>query len=228
VATSAERARVGGRDLVRRPDSLTKVSITCPQLCSRYIARVIRGVRIGPSPDWLVQRLQTIGIATVNNVVDVTNYVLMECGQPLHAFDLAKLAGPEIIVREALPGEQFLAINHKLYDLQPGMCVIADAERSVALGGVMGGADTEVGEATTDSVDRVGRVRAAVDPHHGSCAGTAQPVVLSFRTGSRSAGRRLGQPPLLPVDPGLAGGELAEGAIDVGPPARRASRWSCG
>ncbi len=82
---------------------LAKVSIECPELCSRYTARVIQGVKIGPSPQWLADRLRTLGIAVINNVVDVTNYVMMECGQPLHAFDLALLRGPEIIVRRAQP-----------------------------------------------------------------------------------------------------------------------------
>ena len=99
---------------------LTKVAIECPQLCSRYTARVLQGVRIGPSPQWMVDRLATIGIPAINNVVDVTNYVMMECGQPLHAFDFAKLAGPEIIVRQSRPGELFEAINHKSYPLEPG------------------------------------------------------------------------------------------------------------
>ena len=94
-------------------DELTRVTLDCPALCPRYTARVIRGVRVRPSPAWLAARLATIGIAAINNVVDATNYVLMECGQPLHAFDLAKLAGREIIVREARKGEQFAAINHK-------------------------------------------------------------------------------------------------------------------
>jgi hypothetical protein len=151
-------------------DSLTKVSINCPQLCYRYIARVVRGVRIGPSPDWLVQRLQTIGIAAVNNVVDVTNYVLMECGQPLHAFDLAKLAGREIIVREALPGEQFpgdqpqalrSAVRHVRH------------RRCRPRGGI-GRRDGRSGHGSRRSdhrsADRVGRIRAAVDPHDRSRA----------------------------------------------------------
>ncbi len=86
-------------------------------------------------------------------MVDITNYVLMECGQPLHAFDLAKLDGRRIVVREAKPGEKFLAINHKTYELAPGMCVIADAERAVALGGVMGGAETEVSATHDRAVD---------------------------------------------------------------------------
>src|SRR5881275_1838225 len=79
---------------------LTKVTVECPQLCPRYTARVIRGIKVGESPTWLKRRLKTIGIAAINNVVDITNYVLMECGQPLHAFDFAKLAGQQIVVRE--------------------------------------------------------------------------------------------------------------------------------
>lgn len=133
-----------------RVDELAQVRIDCPQLCPRYTARVLRGVRVKSSPGWLVDRLATIGIPAINNVVDITNYVLMECGQPLHAFDLAQLEGRQIIVREARAGEPFLAINHKTYTLEPGMCVIADAQRAVALGGVMGGAQSEVSAATTD------------------------------------------------------------------------------
>lgn len=130
--------------------SLTKVRIDCLDLCPRYVARVIRGVKIGRSPNWLVERLQTIGIATINNVVDITNYVMMECGQPLHAFDLARLRAREIQVREARKGEPFVAIDHKTYTLEPGMCVIADAQMPVALAGVMGGAYSEVSDGTTE------------------------------------------------------------------------------
>jgi phenylalanyl-tRNA synthetase beta chain len=122
------------------------VVVECPELCPQYFARVIRGVKIGPSPAWLRKRLETIGIASINNVVDVTNYVLMECGQPLHAFDFDRLHGRRIIVRPARPGEKLVAINQRTYDLQPGMCVIADADRPVALGGVMGGLETEIGQ----------------------------------------------------------------------------------
>jgi len=126
------------------------VEIRSPEICPCYTARVIRGVHVGPSPAWLVDRLATVGIASVNNVVDVTNYVMLECGQPLHAFDMAKLRGGRIVVRRAVEGEPFTAINHKTYTLTERMCVIADAERPVALAGVMGGADTEIGPTTTD------------------------------------------------------------------------------
>ena len=126
------------------------VEIRSPDVCPFYSARVIRGVRIGPSPTWLVDRLATVGVESVNNVVDVTNYVMLECGQPLHAFDLAKLRGGRIVVRRAVEGEPFTAINHKTYALTGQMCVIADAERPVALAGVMGGADTEISAETVD------------------------------------------------------------------------------
>ncbi|MFO0191983.1 MAG: phenylalanine--tRNA ligase subunit beta [Planctomycetia bacterium] len=126
------------------------VEIRSPDVCPFYSARVIRGAKIGPSPAWLVERLATVGIESVNNVVDVTNYVMLECGQPLHAFDLAKIRGARIVVRRAAAGEPFTAINHKTYPLTEQMCVIADAEGPVALAGVMGGAESEIGAATTD------------------------------------------------------------------------------
>ncbi len=123
----------------------TSVVVECPELCPQYFARVIRGVKVGPSPAWLSRRLEAIGQPSINNVVDVTNYVLMECGQPLHAFDFDRLRGHRIVVRRGRPGEKIIAINQKTYELSPEMCVIADAERPVAIGGVMGGLETEIG-----------------------------------------------------------------------------------
>ena len=131
-------------------DTLVKVRIDAPQLCSRYTARLVRSAKVAPSPAWMTRRLATIGIGAINNVVDITNYVLMECGQPLHAFDFKKIAGGQIIVREPLAGEKLEAIDHKTYELSPGMCVIADARQAVAIGGIMGGAATEVSAQTTD------------------------------------------------------------------------------
>lgn len=133
-----------------KTSDVTSVEIQCDDLCPRYIARVIRGVKIGPSPDWLKQRLETLGIASINNVVDITNYVLMECGQPLHAFDLDKLNGQKIIVRQAKAGEKITAIDQREYELDSEMCVIADADQPVAIGGVMGGLETEIGDQTVN------------------------------------------------------------------------------
>lgn len=130
--------------------SVTSVTIECPELCSQYYARVIQGVKVGASPAWLVDRLQTIGIPSINNIVDITNYVLMECGQPLHAFDFNKLHGKRIVVRRAKPNEKLLAIDHKEYPLTPEICVIADADHPVAIAGIMGGAETEITGSTKD------------------------------------------------------------------------------
>ena len=129
---------------------VTSVQIECEDLCPRYYARVIRGVKVGPSPEWLVRRLRAVGVATINNIVDITNYVLLECGQPLHAFDFDKLYERRIVVRRAQKGERIKAINQREYDLSPEMCVIADAQRAVAVAGVMGGWDTEIGDGTTN------------------------------------------------------------------------------
>lgn len=118
--------------------------------CPLYTGRWIRGVKVGESPDWLKQRLEAIGLRPINNIVDITNYVLMEMGHPLHAFDLAKLEGGKIEVRQATEGEAFLALDGETYALTEDDCVIADASRPVAIAGVMGGEDSGVTETTTD------------------------------------------------------------------------------
>ena len=118
--------------------------------CFRYTARLIEGVKIGPSPQWMQDHLKAIGVEPVNNVVDATNYVMFEIGQPLHAFDFAKLEGGKIVVRDANKEESFVAIDHKSYQLDPAMCMIADTSNAVAIGGVMGGADSEISDGTTD------------------------------------------------------------------------------
>ncbi|MEM1203855.1 MAG: phenylalanine--tRNA ligase subunit beta [Acidobacteriota bacterium] len=124
-------------------------------LCPRYTAMVIRGVQVGPSPDWLVQRLEAIGSRSVNNVVDVTNYVLWETGQPLHAFDLAKLRGAggkgaELRIRRARDGETLRTLDGEDRKLDPDILIIADGEGPTALAGVMGGFDSEVTDTTVD------------------------------------------------------------------------------
>ena len=138
------------RTVSTKTASVTSVSIESPDLCSQYHARVIRGVKVGPSPTWMVERLKTIGISSINNIVDITNYVLMECGQPLHAFDFNKLHGKKIVVRRARPGEKLQAIDHKEYALTDEICVIADADHPVAIAGIMGGAETEITSSTKD------------------------------------------------------------------------------
>lgn len=129
---------------------LTSVVIDAPELCPRYAARVIRGVRVAPSPKWLQRKLESVGVGTINNVVDITNFVLMECGHPLHAFDYHKLAENRIVVRRAAPDETLTTIDGTERKLAPDMLVIADAEKPVALAGVMGGFDSEISDQTVD------------------------------------------------------------------------------
>jgi len=130
-------------------DGRASVEIADPDLCSRYVATLIESVTIGPSPPWMQERLIAGGMRPINNVVDITNYVMLELGQPLHAFDFARLGKGKIIVRRARPGERLLTLDGTEMTLASDTLVIADAEVPVALAGVMGGLDSEVTEATT-------------------------------------------------------------------------------
>jgi phenylalanyl-tRNA synthetase beta chain len=194
---------------------LTKVTVECPQLCPRYTARMIRGVKVGESPAWLKRRLKTIGIAAINNVVDITNYVLMECGQPLHAFDFAKLAGKQIVVREPRRGEKLEAIDHKAYELEAGMCIIADAQRPVGIGGVMGGAGTEISPATTDVLIEAAQFAPL------SIRNTARRLKLfsdssyRFERGIDPGGVDWASRRCCELIVQIAGGKLAQGVLDV-------------
>lgn len=146
---------------LRRPDTpisesgpaaseLSSVTIDDPDLCARYIGRVLTDVQIGPSPEWLAKRLIAAGQRPINNIVDVTNYVLLETGHPLHAFDYDKLGEHRIVVRRARKGERIVTIDEENRELSDDMLVIADANEPVALAGVMGGRDSEVGEGTVN------------------------------------------------------------------------------
>ncbi|HEY8450588.1 MAG TPA: phenylalanine--tRNA ligase subunit beta [Bacillota bacterium] len=129
-------------------DAFTRVEIRAEDGCGCYIARVLDGVSVGRSPLWLQRRLQLAGMRPINNVVDVTNYVMLETGQPLHAFDYDRLQEGRIVVRRARAGERLLTLDGEERRLEPGDLVIADAERPVALAGIMGGAETEVSQQT--------------------------------------------------------------------------------
>ena len=183
--------------------------------CPRYVALVVEGVTVGPSPAWLAERLAAIGVRAVNNVVDVTNYVLHETGQPLHAFDLDRLAGPEIVVRRSRPGERIETLDHVTRDVPAETLVVADAAGPVAIAGVMGGAGSEV----TDSTTRVLIESAAFDAPSVRRAskrlGLSTDASYRFERGVdetaqlRAAARAAG---LLAE---VAGGALAPGVADV-------------
>lgn len=131
-------------------DGLATVEIVEPELCSRYAARIVRDVEIVESPPWLQHRLERCGVRPINAVVDATNYLLLELGQPMHAFDLHRLEGRRIVVRRATDGEELTTLDEQQRRLTAGDLVIGDAERAVALAGIMGGADTEIDHKTTD------------------------------------------------------------------------------
>lgn len=143
---------IGQRDhaVSATPASATNVKIEAPEACPFYGARLIKGVKVGPSPAWLRARLESVGLRPINSVVDITNFVLLEMGQPLHAFDLAKLDGGNIVVRMATEGEKMLALNGTEYPLTTADLLITDGMRPVAIAGVMGGEDSGVTEATAD------------------------------------------------------------------------------
>jgi phenylalanyl-tRNA synthetase beta chain len=134
----------------RPVDQSVTVRIEDPDLCYRYTAAVVRGVKIGPSPRWLQQRLEQAGQRSVNNVVDVTNFVMLEYGQPLHAFDLATITNSTIVVRPATDGERFTTLDGQEHVLRPPMLLIADSEKAIGIAGVMGGRNSEMTNATTD------------------------------------------------------------------------------
>jgi phenylalanyl-tRNA synthetase beta chain len=149
--TNVKLSRQGGiPPKAKRAPSDFKIKIEDKKDCPLYTARIIKGVKVGPSPDWLKKRLGSVGCRSVNNVVDITNYVLFELGEPLHAFDLDKLAGDSLIIRRAKTAERLVSIDAQDRSLDPGILVIADRARPLAIAGVMGGKDTEVTESTVN------------------------------------------------------------------------------
>ncbi|MCR4420629.1 MAG: phenylalanine--tRNA ligase subunit beta [Clostridia bacterium] len=151
-------AITGGKLRLPRPELPTasepasayaSVVVEATDLCPRYVAVVIRGLELGPSPEWMQHRLRAAGMRPINNVVDITNYVMLELGQPLHAFDYERIEGHKIIVRRAREGERLRTLDGVERQLTPEMLVIADAERAIALAGIMGGEETEINDRTT-------------------------------------------------------------------------------
>ena len=153
AAMCGEPLQLPEADIVESDNAAAKessVEIEDADLCPRYAARLIQGVTIGPSPDWLVRRVEAVGMRSINNVVDITNYVMMELGHPLHAFDFNRLRDQRIVVRRAAAGEQFTTLDGQVRQLQADDLMICDGVGPVALAGIMGGLNSEVEENTTD------------------------------------------------------------------------------
>jgi len=204
-----------------KASDLTSVTIEAPDLCPRYAARLVRGVKIGPSPYWMRRRLESVGLRAINNVVDVTNYVLMELGHPLHAFDFDKLGENRIVVRRARPGEQIITLDEVQRQLDDDMLVIADAEKPVAVAGIMGGSGTDVTDATVNVLIE----SAYFNPV--SISKTAKSLVMQtaasyrFERGTDIEGLITALNRTAQLVQELAGGEICAGIVDAYPAPRQ-------
>ena len=196
-------------------ESLTSVKVEAPDLCPRYTARVIRGVKVGPSPAWLKRTLEKVGMRSINNVVDATNYVMLECGQPLHAFDYNLLNGHRIVVRRAQNGERFLAIDESQHELTGDRLVIADAQRAVALAGIMGGKESEINQATTDVLLESAWFLPANVRKTSKTLGLASESSYRFERGADIDGVIWAGHRAAALIQELAGGQIARGVIDA-------------
>jgi phenylalanyl-tRNA synthetase beta chain len=193
------------------------VEISDPDLCPRYAARVVRAVKIAPSPEWLAKRLETIGQRSINNVADITNYVLHELGQPLHAFDLTKLGDNRIVVRRAAKGETIETLDGVERKLDADMLVIADAKRPVAVAGVMGGEESEIGNTTRDVLIESAYFDPASVRRTARLLGLHTEASHRFERGVDPEGVLRAQERCVALITELAGGVATEDALDVYP-----------
>ena len=194
-----------------------KVDITAPDLCYRYIARVVKNVKIVPSPEWMVRRLKACGIRSINNIVDITNYVMLELGQPMHAFDINSIEGKHITVRRAKNGEKITTLDGQERELNEDNLVIADDKKPVAIAGVMGGENSEI-EKTTKTV-----VFESAVFYGGSVRKTAKKVGLRTEASSRYEKGLSSENAIRAINRAvelvelLGAGEAVDGKVDVYP-----------
>ncbi len=201
-----------------------RITISDPEGCPRYAARLVREVEIGPSPVWMADRLMAAGIRPINNVVDVTNYVLMERGQPLHAFDFRRLSGGRIDVRRARAGERFTTLDGQERELEEGMLLICDGERPVALAGVMGGLNSEIEPDTREVLIE----SAFFDPisirRTSKRLGLSTEAAYRFERGIDRQGCLAAADRAAQLMAQLAGGKVAAGFLDIYPRPYQAPR----
>ncbi|PYP19307.1 MAG: phenylalanine--tRNA ligase subunit beta [Gemmatimonadetes bacterium] len=209
------KAPVRGKD--RGAVDGVEVRVEDPEGAPRYMIAVIRGVKVQPTPAWLANRLQSVGQRSINNIVDATNYILFEVNQPLHAFDLARLRGPAVVVRRAKPSEKIVTLDGVERKLTPEMTVICDAERPTIVAGVMGSAESEVSESTTDVVleaayfqpTRIRRTRRAL--------GVSSESSYRFERGIDMLGMPEALGRAIDLIRAVAGGEIREAPLDIWP-----------
>jgi len=198
------------------------VRLDAPDLCPRYVARVIRGVTVAPSPDWLRRALESVGLRSINNVVDATNYVMLECGQPLHAFDYHLVAPapdgrPTIVVRRALEGETFTTLDGASHALTGDMLLIADPEKGIALTGIMGGQNSEINERTVDVLLESAYFQPTQIRRTSKALGLRTDASYRFERGADLGGTDWASRRCARLILETAGGQLAADAVDAYP-----------
>ena len=205
------------KEITEKAAGATRVKIEAPELCGRFTARVIRGVKVQPSTDWLRQRLEAIGEKSINNVVDVTNYVMFELGHPLHAFDFDKLAEHQLVVRRAQPGEKIKTLDGGEHKLSKDMCVIADAQRAVSIGGIMGGANSEISLSTKDILIECAWFDPISIRRSAKALGLRTEASYRFERGADPEMTELASRRAAELIQQVAGGEILAGAVDIYP-----------
>ncbi|NQV71559.1 phenylalanine--tRNA ligase subunit beta [bacterium] len=193
------------------------VTIEAPELCSRYVGVLVKGVTIKESPDWMKQRLLAIGLRPRNNVVDITNYVMYECGQPLHAFDFDQVAGHHIIVRQTSGETSFTTLDSKERALPSGTLMICDANREVAIAGIMGGENSEVSQSTSNVLIESAYFDPSTIRRTAKALGLQTDASYRFERGIDSEGQAWAAMRAAQLMVELAGGELVDGIVDNHP-----------
>src|SRR5437867_1732569 len=204
--------------------TLARVRIEAPDLCHRFTARVINGVTVGPSPGWLRARLRAVGLRPISNVVDATNYVLWELGQPLHAYDYESVADGTIVVRRARAGERFTTLDGEERALDASMLLIADPRRAIGLAGVMGGANTEVTAGTSRVLLESAWFAPASIRRTSRALGLRTDAAYRFERGADVEALVTASARAAGLIPELAGGTIARGVVDAYPRKRMPQR----
>jgi phenylalanyl-tRNA synthetase beta chain len=185
--------------------------------CPRLLGAVLRGVKVGPSPNWLSRRLEAVGVRAINNVVDATNYVMLELNQPMHAYDVSKLRGPSVIARRAQPGEKLTTLDGVSRALEPSMTVIADDGEPIGIAGVMGGAESEVSPDTTDVFLECAYFTPSLIRQARRALGLSTEASYRFERGIDRWGGAEAMRRCIEIIAATAGGALVEAPLDLGP-----------
>jgi phenylalanyl-tRNA synthetase beta chain len=191
------------------------VEVKDEKLCPRYIARAVRNVKIGPSPKWMQERLKAAGVRPISNIVDITNFVMLETGQPMHAFDLNDIKGRRIIVRRALKGEKMTTLDGKERELTESMLMICDSERTIGIAGIMGGENSEIKDTTATVIFEAAKFTYGNIRQSSRALGLFTESAMRFSKGVDAANTKTAMDRALNLVEQLGAGEIVAGEIDV-------------